>query len=74
MFKPTKIPKNNVAKRFTIKILLEENTLSLPEIYCINILIINPRVLPTKICITLSNSKLYILIQPLLVLLGFSIN
>ena len=58
MFKPTKIPKNNVAKTFTIKILLEEKSFPLPEIYFINILIINPRVLPAKICITPSNPKL----------------
>ena len=43
------MPKNNEAKTFTIKILLEENTFSFPEIYFINILTINPKVLPTKI-------------------------
>ena len=74
IFKPKKIPKNKEAKTFTIKILLVVNIFSLPEIYFINILTIKPKVLPAKIQIILSNSKLYILIQPLLVLLGFSIN
>ena len=49
IFEPSKIPKNNEAKTFTIKILLEKNVLSFPEIYFINILTINPKVLPTKI-------------------------
>ena len=49
IFEPSKIPKNNEAKTFTIKILLEENIFSLPEIYFINILTINPKVLPAKI-------------------------
>ena len=44
-----KIPKNNEAKTFTIKIVLEVNIFSLPEIYFINILTINPKVLPAKI-------------------------
>ena len=48
IFKPSNIPKNKEAKTFTIKILLK-NTFSLPEIYFINILIINPQVLPAKI-------------------------
>ena len=49
IFEPSKIPKNNEAKTLTIKMLLEENTLSLLEIYFINILTINPKVLPAKI-------------------------
>ena len=49
MFKLTKIPKNKDAKTFAIKILLEENIFSFPEIYFINILTINPKVLPAKI-------------------------
>ena len=49
IFEPSKIPKNNEAKTFTIKILLEYNALSFPEIYFINILTINPTVLPAKI-------------------------
>ena len=49
IFEPSKIPKNNEAKTFTIKILLEENIFTLPEIYFINILVINPKVLPAKI-------------------------
>ena len=39
-----------------------------------NNLKVSPRVLPIKIFITLSKSKLYILIQPLVVLLGSSIS
>ena len=35
---------------------------------------VSPKVLPSKIFITLSKSKLYILIQPFVVLLGSSIN
>ena len=49
IFEPSKIPKNNEAKTFTIKILLEQNVLSFPEIYFINILTNNPKVLPAKI-------------------------
>ena len=49
IFKPSKIPKNKEAKTFTIKILLEVNTFSFPEISFIKILTIKPKVLPTKI-------------------------
>ena len=49
IFRLTKIPKNNEAKTFTIKILLEVNIFSLSEIYFITILTINPKVLPAKI-------------------------
>ena len=49
IFKPSKIPKNKEAKTFTIKMLLRKNIFSFPEIYFINILTINPKVLPTKI-------------------------
>ena len=49
IFEPSKIPKNNEAKTFTIIILLEQNVLSFPEIYFINILTANPKVLPAKI-------------------------
>ena len=44
-----KIPKNKDAKTFTIKIVLEVNIFSLPEIYFIKILEVNPKVLPAKI-------------------------
>ena len=49
IFKPSKIPKNKEAKIFTIKISLEVNIFTLPEIYFINSLVINPKVLPAKI-------------------------
>ena len=49
IFKPSKIPKNKEAKTFTIKILLEVNIFSLPEICFIKILTVNPKVLPAKI-------------------------
>ena len=49
IFKLTKIPKNKDAKTFTFKIVLEVNIFSLPETYFINILTINPKVLPAKI-------------------------
>ena len=52
------MPKNKEAKTFTIKMLLKVNNSSLPELFFIIILAINPKVLPTKICITPSNSKL----------------
>ena len=73
IFNATKIPKNNDDKTFTIKIVFKENTLILREIYFIKILKSKPKVLPIKIYIKLSNSKLYILIHPFVVLLGFSI-
>ena len=49
IFEPSKIPKNNEAKTFTIKILLKKNIFSFPEIYFIVILTISPKVLPAKI-------------------------
>ena len=49
IFKLTKMPNNNEAKTFTIKILLEENSFSPPDIYFTNILTIKPKVLPAKI-------------------------
>ena len=44
-----KIPKNNEAKTFTIKISLKEKVLSFNDICFINMLTINPKVLPARI-------------------------
>ena len=49
IFKPTKIPKKNEAKTFTIKMLLKGTTFFFTKLFLINILTINPQVLPTKI-------------------------
>ena len=49
IFKPTKIPKNNEANIFTIKMLLKKNKFPLLEICFTNILTIKPKVLPAKI-------------------------
>ena len=73
-FNDTKIPKKNDDKMFTIEVLLILNPTFIFKLFCINILIINPKVLPNKTIIIEVISKIYIFIQPFEILLGSSKN
>ena len=74
VLKAKKIPKNNEDKTFTIKDFLKLKNVFVLKLYFMNSLKVSPIVLPNKIWITASKSKLYTLSQPFLVLLGSSIN
>ena len=66
----TKIPKKNDAMKFTIEVLCILNPVLIFKLFCKNILSINPKVLPKKTKLIEVNSKVYILIQPFVILLG----
>ena len=70
----TKIPKKNDAMKFTIEVLCILNPIIILKLFCIYILPINPKVLPNKIIIIEEISKIYIFIQPFVILLGSSNN
>ena len=71
-FKATKIPKKNDA----IKLIIEVFCISMPtfilRLFCMNILSINPKVLPNKRIPIELKSKIHIFIQPFEILLGSS--
>ena len=73
-FNATKIPKKNDA----IKLIIEVFWMSIPifilRLFCMNILNINPKVLPIKMITIELKSKIYIFIQPFDILLGPSNN
>ena len=71
-FKATKIPKKKDDKKFTIEILWISKPILFLKLFCINILSINPKVLPIKIIVIELKSKIYIFIQPFKILLGSS--
>ena len=73
-FNATKIPKKNDAMKLIIEIFWILNPVLTLKLFCIKILIINPKVLPNKIILTELTSKTYIFIQPFLILLGSSNN
>ena len=73
-FNATKIPKKKDDKKFTIEIFLISTPILFLKLSCINILIINPKVLPSKIILIELKSKIYIFIQPFKILLGLSKN
>ena len=73
-FKATKIPKKNDAKKFTIEVFLISKPIFLLKLFCMYILSIKPKVLPSKIIPIELKSKIYILIQPFKILLGASKN
>ena len=54
--------------------LLILNPILILKLFCINILIINPKVLPNKTILIEVISKIYIFIQPFVILLGSSNN
>ena len=70
----TKIPKKKDAMKLTIELLCILNPVLIFKLFFIKILHIRPKVLPNKIKIIEAISKIYIFIQPLLILLGSSNN
>ena len=73
-FKDTKIPKTKDDKKFTIEVFLISKPILFLKLFCINILSVNPRVLPIKIILIELKFKIYIFIQPFKILLGSSKN
>ena len=73
-FKATKIPKIKDDKKFTIEVFWISKPILFLKLFCINILSINPKVLPIKIIVIELKSKIYIFIQPFKILLGSSKN
>ena len=61
-------------KKLTIEIFWISKPILFLKLFCINILSINPTVLPSKIIPIELKSKIYILIQPCKILLGASEN
>ncbi len=47
-FNATKIPKKNEAIKFTIEVFWKSKPIFFFKLFCMNILIINPKVLPNK--------------------------
>ena len=73
-FNATKIPKKNDAIKLTIEVLWILNPILIFKLFCIYILIIKPNVLPNKTIFIEVMSKIYIFIQPFVILLGSSNN
>ena len=73
-FNATKIPKKNDAIKLIIEVFWILKPIILLKLFCINILRINPKVLPSKIIPIELKSKIYIFIQPFVILLGSSNN
>ena len=73
-FKATKIPKKKDDKKFTIEVFWISKPILFLKLFCMNILSINPKVLPIKILLIELKSKIYIFIQPFNILLGSSKN
>ena len=73
-FKATKIPKKKDAMKFTIEVFSVLNPILIFKLFCKYILNINPTVLPKKTILIEVKSKIYIFIQPFLILLGSSKN
>ena len=73
-FNATKIPKKKDDKKFTIDIFLISNTTLFLKLFCMNILNINPKVLPNRIIKIDILFKIYIFIHPFKTLLGSSNN
>jgi len=73
-FNATKIPKKKDAMKFTIEVFWILNPVFTFKLFWINILSIKPKVLPHKTILNEEISKIYILIQPFVILLGSSNN
>ena len=73
-FNATKIPKKNDAIKFTIEVFWISKPIFFLKLFCINTLSINPKVLPIKMKTIELRSKIYIFIQPFIILLGSSRN
>jgi len=73
-FNATKIPKKNDDMKFTIEVFWISKPKFILKLVCMNILSINPKVLPNKMMTIEIKSKIYIFIHPFLILLGSSNN
>ena len=73
-FNATKIPKKNDAIKLTIEVFWISKPIFFLKLFCINILIITPNVLPVKMINIELRSKIYIFIQPFVTLLGSTKN
>ena len=73
-FNATKIPKKNDARKLTIEIFWISKPMFFLKLFCINNLSIKPKVLPSKMIPIELKSKIYIFIQPFLIILGSSNN
>ena len=73
-FNATKIPKKNDAMKLTIEVFCILKPILILKLFCINILSINPKVLPNRTILVEVISKIYTLIQPFVILLGSSKN
>ena len=70
----TKMPNKNVEIKLIIEVFWISKLILFLKLFCINILKVNPKVLPTKMITIDQKSKLYIFIQPFVILLGSSNN
>ena len=68
------MPKKKDDKKFTIEVFWISKPIIFLKLFCMNILSINPKVLPSKIILIELKSKIYIFIQPFKILLGSSKN
>ena len=68
------MPKKNDAIKLTNEVFCILNPILILILFCINILSINPKVLPNKRIIIEERSKIYIFIQPFVILFGSSNN
>ena len=73
-FNATKIPKKKDAIKLTIEVFWILKPMFFLKLFCMNILSINPNVLPSKMIIIELKSKIYIFIHPFRILLGSSNN
>ena len=71
-FNATKIPKKNDDIKFIIVVFCILKPIFNLKLFCIYILVINPKALPNKIITNDIVSKIYIFIQPFVTLLGLS--
>ena len=68
------MPKKKDDKKFTIEVFWISKPILFLKLFCINILSINPKVLPNRSINIEVKSKIYIFIQPFKILLGSSKN
>ncbi len=71
-FKATKFPKKKDARIFNIEVFLISKPIFNFKLFCIKILSISPIVLPNNKITIERKSKIYIFIQPFVILLGSS--
>ena len=71
-FNETNIPKKKDDMKLTIEVFSISKSILIFKFFCMNILSINPKVLPIKTIPIELKSKVYIFIQPFVILLGLS--